>query len=138
MQMYKTCSNQMGLLLGMLGVRLTQGAAKIRLTRIRSGLCSCLIRLASVSALRFSDSDVAMPSFHSDLHLMPLSSYSVTKIRVSTADRICRFSYCALSCCSLLNRLDAISVPKAVDFLVACRNFDGGFGCTPGDQHHYT
>jgi prenyltransferase beta subunit len=25
-----------------------------------------------------------------------------------------------------------LDVPKAVDYIVACKNFDGGFGCTPG------
>ena len=54
---------------------------------------------------------------------------------VFIVDCNCRFSYCALSCCSLLKRLDALNIPKAVDFLVACRNFDGGYGCTPGDHH---
>lgn len=43
-----------------------------------------------------------------------------------------RFSYCALSCCSLLGRMAAVNVNKAVEFLVACRNFDGGFGAVPG------
>ena len=77
-----------------------------------------------------------------------------------------RFSYCALSCLALLGRLDAVDVPKAVsrwrraggsagpprlpedeprrltrlapqvDFVMACRNFDGGFGARPGDESH--
>ncbi|KAL0049986.1 hypothetical protein WJX82_002124 [Trebouxia sp. C0006] len=47
-----------------------------------------------------------------------------------------RFSYVALNCCSLLNRMDAINVPEAVKFLVTCRNFDGGFGCRPGNESH--
>jgi geranylgeranyl transferase type-2 subunit beta len=42
------------------------------------------------------------------------------------------FSYCALLGCSILGRMDAIDVPAAVRFVVACKNFDGGFGCTPG------
>ena len=49
---------------------------------------------------------------------------------------LCRFSYVALNCCSLLNRMDAINVPEAVKFLVTCRNFDGGFGCRPGNSLH--
>jgi hypothetical protein len=28
--------------------------------------------------------------------------------------------------------MNAINVPAAVDYVVACQNFDGGFGCTPG------
>ena len=46
---------------------------------------------------------------------------------------LCRFSYCALLTCSILGRLQAIDMPRAVQYLVACRNFDGGFGCTPGE-----
>jgi hypothetical protein len=30
--------------------------------------------------------------------------------------------------------MDALDVPRAVDFIAACKNFDGGFGCTPGTQ----
>ena len=49
-----------------------------------------------------------------------------------------RFSYCALSCMSLLGRLDAgdIDVDKAVEFVGRCRNFDGGFGAVPGAESH--
>ena len=32
--------------------------------------------------------------------------------------------------------MDAIDVPKAVDFIVSCMNFDGGFGCVPGSESH--
>lgn len=45
---------------------------------------------------------------------------------------LCRFSYCALSCCSLLGNLHAIDVSRAVSYVVSCQNFDGGFGNTPG------
>lgn len=47
-----------------------------------------------------------------------------------------RFSYCALNCLSLLQRFDAINVPAAVDFVLSCANFDGGFGCVPGAESH--
>lgn len=47
-----------------------------------------------------------------------------------------RFSYCALSCCALLGRLDALDVPAAVAFINACRNFDGSYGCAPGNESH--
>lgn len=43
-----------------------------------------------------------------------------------------RFSYCALSALWLLDRLDAIDVPAAAAYVASCKNFDGGFGCTPG------
>ena len=47
-----------------------------------------------------------------------------------------RFSYCALCCASLLGRLDALDVPKAVAYILSCENFDGGFGCVPGGESH--
>ncbi|KAL7537751.1 hypothetical protein ACHAXR_010992 [Thalassiosira sp. AJA248-18] len=68
-----------------------------------------------------------------------------------------RFSYCALSCLALLGRLplpkwatnnnaegkseeedeDAvIDIHKAVNYIISCRNFDGGFGCVPGAESH--
>ncbi|TQD90669.1 hypothetical protein C1H46_023816 [Malus baccata] len=47
-----------------------------------------------------------------------------------------RFSYIAISCLSLLHRLDKISVEKAVNYSVTCKNHDGGFGCTPGGKSH--
>ncbi|CAG8518352.1 4481_t:CDS:2 [Ambispora gerdemannii] len=47
-----------------------------------------------------------------------------------------RFSYSALSCLSLLKRLDAVDVNKAIDFIMKCKNFDGGFGSTPGAESH--
>lgn len=38
-----------------------------------------------------------------------------------------RFSYCALSILSILGALrsNIIDLPKAVDFIAACKNFDG-------------
>lgn len=38
--------------------------------------------------------------------------------------------------CSLLGRTRALDVPRAVDFVLACKNFDGGFGCSPGGESH--
>lgn len=43
-----------------------------------------------------------------------------------------RFSYCALSALWLLDRLKAVDVAAAAAYVAACKNFDGGFGCTPG------
>lgn len=34
------------------------------------------------------------------------------------------------------NRLDAIDVDKAVEFVMSCMNFDGGFGSCPGAESH--
>lgn len=39
-------------------------------------------------------------------------------------------------CLSLLHRMDAINVTKAVDFVLSCMNFDGGFGSKPGSESH--
>lgn len=47
-----------------------------------------------------------------------------------------RFSYIALSACSLLGRMDAVDVPKAVEYIKECQNYDGGFGTTPGAESH--
>lgn len=33
-------------------------------------------------------------------------------------------------------RLDAIDVEKAVEFVLSCMNFDGGFGSKPGSESH--
>lgn len=50
-----------------------------------------------------------------------------------------RFSYCAVATLSLLNLLNdatLIDIPKAGDYILSCRNFDGGFGCVPGAESH--
>mmetsp|Transcript_33101 Transcript_33101/g.39637 ORF Transcript_33101/g.39637 Transcript_33101/m.39637 type:complete len:420 (+) Transcript_33101:40-1299(+) len=62
-----------------------------------------------------------------------------------------RFSYCALSTLSILGRLDCsssggveagesgnteVDVTKAAEFIIACQNFDGGFGSCPGAESH--
>lgn len=47
-----------------------------------------------------------------------------------------RFSYCAISCLSLLGMLDAIDVQSATAFILKCKNFDGGFGSIPGAESH--
>jgi geranylgeranyl transferase type-2 subunit beta len=47
-----------------------------------------------------------------------------------------RFSYCAISCLSLLKSLNSIDLNKAAEFLDNCRNADSGFGCVPGSESH--
>lgn len=48
-----------------------------------------------------------------------------------------RFSFCALATLKLLNRLDAIDLNKAVEFVMSCNNqIDGGFGRMPGSESH--
>ncbi|XP_042496042.1 geranylgeranyl transferase type-2 subunit beta 1-like isoform X2 [Macadamia integrifolia] len=49
---------------------------------------------------------------------------------------ICRFSYIAICCLSILRHLEKINVEKAVDYVVRCKNLDGGFGSTPGGESH--
>eukprot|EP00794_Sanderia_malayensis_P015587 gene15587-17160_t len=34
------------------------------------------------------------------------------------------------------DKTDAVDIPKAVEFIVASMNFDGGFGCVPGSESH--
>ncbi|KAF0976743.1 hypothetical protein FDP41_004038 [Naegleria fowleri] len=61
-----------------------------------------------------------------------------------------RFSYCALNCLALLGLLETcsnyrgdkinnrkfINVEKAVQYVLSCQNFDGGFGVCPGAESH--
>lgn len=48
-----------------------------------------------------------------------------------------RFSMCALATMKLLNRLDAINLDKAAEFVLSCNNqIDGGFGGQPGSESH--
>jgi len=35
-----------------------------------------------------------------------------------------------------LGRLNAINVKKAVDFILSCQNYDGGFGSVPDAESH--
>ena len=39
-----------------------------------------------------------------------------------------RFSYCAVSALSLLNKLDSIDRVGARNFILQCKNIDGSFG----------
>ena len=45
-------------------------------------------------------------------------------------------SLCAVATLALLGKLDAINVEKAIEFVLSCMNFDGGFGCRPGSESH--
>ena len=47
-----------------------------------------------------------------------------------------RFVYIALNCLSLIDRLSAIDVDAAVEFILTCENWDGGFGVSPGAESH--
>ena len=70
--------------------------------------------------------------WHSKASQLQATDLLVWLLRLD-GDLTCRrFSYCALLCCKILDRMDTINVPAAVDYVVACQNFDGGFGCTPG------
>uniref|UniRef100_A0A1I8E905 Geranylgeranyl transferase type-2 subunit beta n=1 Tax=Wuchereria bancrofti TaxID=6293 RepID=A0A1I8E905_WUCBA len=48
-----------------------------------------------------------------------------------------RFSFCALATLHLIRKLgNSINVGKAVDYILSCYNFDGGFGTKPGSESH--
>lgn len=52
-----------------------------------------------------------------------------------------RFSYCALSTLRLLGfdlrqTMGEGPLERAIDFVLRCRNFDGGFGAVPGAESH--
>ena len=47
-----------------------------------------------------------------------------------------RFLFGALLALSLLQQLHLVDVPKAVEYVRACANFDGGFGVSPGAESH--
>ncbi|KUI57539.1 Geranylgeranyl transferase type-2 subunit beta [Cytospora mali] len=47
-----------------------------------------------------------------------------------------RFLYGAFNALSLLGLLHLVDVDKAVEHIVACGNFDGGYGVSPGAESH--
>ncbi|OAA53958.1 rab beta subunit [Niveomyces insectorum RCEF 264] len=47
-----------------------------------------------------------------------------------------RFLYGALNALSLLHMLPLVDVDKAVEYVAACANFDGGYGSRPGAESH--
>ncbi|KAL9046588.1 MAG: hypothetical protein Q9214_000612 [Letrouitia sp. 1 TL-2023] len=47
-----------------------------------------------------------------------------------------RFLYGALNALSLLDLLSLVDLAKAVEYVHACANFDGGYGVSPGAESH--
>ena len=47
-----------------------------------------------------------------------------------------RFLYGALNALSLLGLLSLVDVDKAISYIIACANFDGGYGVRPGAESH--
>ena len=47
-----------------------------------------------------------------------------------------RFLYGALNALSLLHLTSLVDVPKAIAYVQACANFDGGYGVSPGAESH--
>lgn len=47
-----------------------------------------------------------------------------------------RFTYYAVACLKLLDRMSLMDVDKAVEFILRCRNPDGAFGIAPGSESH--
>lgn len=86
------------------------------------------------------DTRYPSPTFLSFLHFMLCLSYYFYNLEYVLLNPILcfpfRFSYIAVCCLSLIHRLDKINVEKAVNYIVSCKNLDGGFGCTPGGESH--
>jgi geranylgeranyl transferase type-2 subunit beta len=51
-------------------------------------------------------------------------------------ERDTRFLYGALNALSLLQLTHLINISKAVEYIQACANFDGGYGTSPGAESH--
>jgi geranylgeranyl transferase type-2 subunit beta len=47
-----------------------------------------------------------------------------------------RFLYASLNALSLLGLLELVNVELAVEYVVSCANFDGGYGVSPGAESH--
>jgi geranylgeranyl transferase type-2 subunit beta len=47
-----------------------------------------------------------------------------------------RFLYASLNALSLLRLLHLVDIPKAVEYIILCENFDGGYGASPGGESH--
>ncbi|TAQ87303.1 hypothetical protein B7494_g4386 [Chlorociboria aeruginascens] len=47
-----------------------------------------------------------------------------------------RFLYAALNALDLLKSLHLVDVNRAVEYIVSCANFDGGYGVSPGAESH--
>ncbi|KAI3374703.1 hypothetical protein L3Q82_021274 [Scortum barcoo] len=64
-------------------------------------------------------------------HLQETNGFFVFTGEIDT-----RFSFCAVATLALLGKIDTVNVDKAVEFVLSCMNFDGGFGCRPGSESH--
>ena len=47
-----------------------------------------------------------------------------------------RFLYTGLNVLSLLHLMDLVDVDLAVQYIMSCANFDGGYGVSPGAESH--
>jgi len=47
-----------------------------------------------------------------------------------------KFTYCALSVLKILHAEDRVDIPKAMEYIKSCQNFDEGFGNIPGCESH--
>ncbi|XP_051477778.1 uncharacterized protein LOC127385746 [Apus apus] len=82
-----------------------------------------------------SSSSQTAPAFLKKKVLRPVGR-TPEHVRLGSGETDTRFSFCAAATLALLGRLDAIDVGKAVEFVLSCMNFDGGFGCRPGSESH--
>ncbi|KAG0028933.1 hypothetical protein BGZ81_004284 [Podila clonocystis] len=71
-------------------------------------------------------------------YIMSLQNHDGSFSGVSNGQTDTRFIFCAVSCLSLLKRLDdtRLNLEKMIEYIVRCRNFDGGFGSWPGSESH--
>jgi geranylgeranyl transferase type-1 subunit beta len=47
-----------------------------------------------------------------------------------------RFTFCAAAIMRMLGRTNGVDIEKAIDFILKCQSYEGGFGWVPGDEAH--
>lgn len=99
-----------------------------------------LSTLSALQILKIYDLDLSMLKQDQKQRLvkfikgLQLSNGSFQGDRFGEVDT--RFTYTAISALSLLDELTLDVVDPAVDFIMNCLNFDGGFGLVPGSESH--
>ncbi|OAY74366.1 Geranylgeranyl transferase type-2 subunit beta [Ananas comosus] len=97
-------------------------------------------RLDILDIDKVSDCILTLPGYKMKMGLfLAISGVKLTLAyseALNAALLVHRFSYCAICCLSLLHHLDKINAEKAVDYIVSCKNLDGGFGSIPGGESH--
>ncbi|CAK9190226.1 unnamed protein product [Sphagnum troendelagicum] len=52
------------------------------------------------------------------------------------AEKDVRFSFCAAAICMMLDDREAMDLEKALEYVLSCQSYDGGFGLCPGLEPH--